>query len=426
MEREYQAKTEAQSAWVRCYLIWTCVVLFFYAVTPSISYLMFWKLIPTYSLSTILGVLLIPTVLSRVLLLLARQINFPGREFALTLLLLLWILILQLLWYPIVSRALGSKQVFSTLAFTIVATWIVFLGGEALAYLWVQRPRLAQVGAFVAYTSLVLVVIDGVVRGFKYYGLLLFAFQNPTSGDIYNYLALGDSLAIVGLLLLSIQRKGSIWRCIGLYFVTILFLLFAYSRTSLLAFSVIGLTTIHAQFRVQSQKQRVKFLISSIVIGTILITLLVFFQPNKNFFNYAHVTLDRVSSLFSGEDLSLQMRFVLLQHSVELLPKHWLLGRFLIEAFDIGWGAYVHNWLSFWLAYGIGPFLLSVGVVFLLLLKSWRIRNRGSAGAAAFGILGYCVLAIAFARSYIWPFIWFALGFTGTLPALMDKQRAMP
>jgi len=399
----------------RYYLIWASGVLLLYLISPALSYLIFWGLLPKFSLTMVFSAFLVPTIFLRLLLLLTEQLSLRSRAFALSLVLLVWISVLQFLWYPAIADEVGSKQIFATFAFTLVAAWVTLLGGEAFAYLVALKPRLVRMGILAAYASLGLVVFDGVLRGLRLHGLLLFAFQDPKSLEVYNYLALSDALAIVGLLILSTREGSGFYGRLVLYFSTAILLLFAFSRTSFLLFLLIGSAVCYLWSRPERRHRPLKFLVSVSVLGA---AILVIWQAvtltGEDILERADVTLKRVTNLLSGEDMSFQMRGVLLKQGFVLLKEHWLLGHFMIEVLEIGRGAYVHNWLSFWLAYGIGPFLVSLWLMFSLLVRSWRMRKLTPLGLMAFSLLGFCFLAIALSRSYIWPYIWFALGFTAT------------
>lgn len=402
------------------YVIWAAGLSFFYLIAPMMSYLIFWGFLPEMSLTLLFSAMLIPTFGWRILLLFTDQMRFRSQELTLGFLLLVWISLLQLLWYPTLSAQLGTNKVSSILAFTFIGTWILWLGGEGLAYLIAQKQRLVQIAISAVWVGLVLIILEGVIRGFKLYGLLFFPFQDPVSREVYNYLALADSLAITSLLALSLARGHKLWRTLGLYFVTAVFLLFAYSRTSFFLFLIVGLTCLCLKFRARLKRQA--FLV---LLGTGTLILIIFLlQPalgyDEDFLRSTHLVLERISTPFTSGDPSLQQRGELLIRGLELLKEHWLIGYFMIEAVAIGKGAYIHNWLSFWLAYGIGPFLLCLWIMFSLMAKSWRMGKRVPLGLSAFSLLVFSFLAIVVARSYIWPYVWLALGFAG---ATLSYQR---
>ncbi len=410
---------------VRVYLFYTVVLVCFYLLSPAISYLIFRGFFPELGLSTIHGLLLIPVFGVRLFLLLTGRLGIRTTYLALAYLLLIWISILQLLWFPSISNEVGSHLVFSNMALTLIGAWLLALGGEALAYLGVKNTRFLQRLLFATYLGLLFIIVDGVIRGFRLYERLLFAFQDPLSGQIYNYLGLADSLALVGLLLLSIPSKDTLHRGLGFYIVTSLLLLFAYSRSSFFIFLVVGLVLLTVKFWRRGKQQ----LLLTLLVGAtvVLMTFVVWpfwAEVGQMFLDRSQLIFERFSSPFMGTDTSLQSRLDLLWKGLYILREHWLLGYYMGEVAEIGRGSYPHNWLSFWIAYGIGPFLLSVLLLLSLIVRNWHERKRGLLGLAGFGLLVFIFLSIVFSRSYIWPYFWFGLGFAGTCVSIKGEVNA--
>lgn len=399
------------------YLGWALGLLSFYLASPVISYLVFWKTLPKFGITLVFGILLVITFGSRLLLLLTGQLTLRSSQHAMGYLLLIWISILQIVWFPTVQAQAGLEDFLTTVAFTFVGAWLAWLGAEALAYLTVkQRSRLIRLILFTTYLSLAFAILHGVVKGYTLYGIFLFAFQNPVSQEVYNYLALADSVSIVALLLFTLSNK-TLWQGFLLYTITLLLLLFAYSRASFLGFSLAGLIFLILRYRARYKQ---KFLWGGLAIVTIAliayITWLTFFETGGGFIiEKSRLILERISTLFTGRDLSLQGRLELLRQNLPLLEQHWFLGHFMSEVVERGErGAYIHNWLSFWLAYGIGPFLLSLWMIFSLLIKGWRQRQKNYTSLLAFCLLIFVFLQVIIARSYIWPYFWLGLGFAAT------------
>ncbi|MGB9521151.1 MAG: O-antigen ligase family protein [Anaerolineales bacterium] len=391
------------------YLMYMITLLIFYLATPAFSYLIFWEELPQLQLSAIHGLFLAFAFGLRFLLLLTGQMPVRNGYLALGYLLLVWISVLQIIWFPTISTQVGLEVFASTIAFTFINAWLVWLGGEALAYLIRQRRRLTWIALFVVYLGLVFVILDGIRRGFAFYGKPFFAFQNPVSLEVYNYLALADSLAIVGLLLLGISNRTFI-----LYAVTLLLLLFAYSRTSFLLFLCVGLLLLSLRFRRRWKPQFILALLGIAIIALLaFIAYLVLVEAGVRILESIDLVLERMSILFTGSDPSMQSRLELLRQGLRLLEQHWLLGYFMGETVEAGKGAYIHNWLSFWLAYGIGPFVLSIWLLLSLIVKNWCQRKRNPLALIGFNLLVFVLLAVSFSRSYIWPYFWFGLSFGG-------------
>lgn len=399
------------SGLARIYLVWTAGLSLFYLASPVISYLVFWDVLPKISLTLFLSVALVPTFLIRLLLLLSDQLRFASKGLMLSFILLAWISILQLLWYPTVSDQLGQEDVLSTLALTLVVSWVLWFGGESLAFLLAQGPRWKRM-VELAYLCLICIVLYGLIKGFSMYEFLILALQNPFSGEFYNYyISLSDSLAITGLIIMGINQPNKFYKRVAIYAFTAILLSFTFSRTSLILFLTVGLASLWVG---SYTKYKHRYLLFSTIAAILLVLLLTkLFYKDVVYFKGIFYAIERVKSIFAGTDLSFQQRMELLKEGVKGIKQHWLLGYFMNEAVELGKGAYIHNWLSFWVSYGIGPFLLSLWCIIMLLVKCWQTRRRSLLSFLAFGPLLFSCLAIIVARSYAWPYIWFVLGFAG-------------
>lgn len=413
------------SKMARVYSIWAFSGLFIYLISPMVSYLIFWEALPKFSLTILFSVLLFPIAFFRILLLFSGQLHILNRYLALGYLLLIWISVLQFIWYPTISTQVGPDVFLATAAFTFVSAWLVFLGGESLAILELKKYRFVRTALLIAYLTLVLVVINGVFKAYSLYEKVFFAFQHPVSSGIYNYLSLADSLAMVGLLLLSTGKADSIWQSLILYVSTSFFLMLTYSRASFFFFLICGSIFMIIRFRQKIKKHLLIALLGLALVIFIMVLLWSSQVENKiGFFIIKLVpTLERFNSLISRYDLSLQSRLELLKGGFHLLKRHWLLGGFMAEVLWLDRGAYVHNWLSFWISYGIGPFILSAWLLWVLLRRNLAHQNNNSITLANFSILLYTFLSIALARSYIWPYFWFSIGFVAAFSSSKQRER---
>jgi len=102
-------------------------------------------------------------------------------------------------------------------------------------------------------------------------------------------------------------------------------------------------------------------------------------------------------------------RASLWNQSIPLLKYYWLWGHFMYEAELFKAGEYIHNWVSFWLEYGILPFTLSLILLFWTFISAIRQRSTSRWGNLTLTLMLYNLLMITLARSYIWRFFWFTL-----------------
>ncbi len=409
---------------LRLYLLYTAGLLCFYLVSPAISYLVFWSQVARPGLSTIHFSLLIPALVARLFFLLTGHLNIRTRHLALVYLLLIWISVLQLIWLPFVSPEIESQTLFSHMALTLVGPWLLALGGESFAYLCIASPQAARGLVAAAYSGLTFAIADGVgAKGFGFYGRLFFAFQDPVSRQVYSYLSLADSVAIVGLLLLGLVGTRSFYGGIIVYSGTLLLLLFSYSRSSFFCFLLSGAIMLDQRFWRTRKQQHLLAILGAVILAFIaVIAWPMLGEVKENLFERNYLLLERFSAPFVGTDASVQRRQELLREGLDLLAKRWLLGHFMAEVVEAGRGTYIHNLLSFWVAYGIGPFLLLVWLLLSLIVRNWRQRKRSTEALIGFSLLVFIFLSISFSRSYVWPYFWLGLSFAAT--GLLSKRES--
>lgn len=397
---------------VQVYLLYAVGLLCFYFASPAVSYLMLEGRLPSIGLSTIHGLLLILAFAMRMFLSLTGQLKICTKHLALGYLLLVWISILHLVWLPYISTRVEAGLFFSNMALTLIGPWLLYLGGEAFAYLSITKPRFANRLIFSLYLVLALVIYVGVSKGFKNYGIFLFAFHDPILQKTYNYLALADSTAIVGLLFLGFLDRKGFCRSIIIYIGTLLMLFLSYSRSSFFCFLLAATFLLIQKF----WRNRKHIFVLIVVIFAMIICfawLLPLVETKEYSLGKTSLLLERFGAPFIGTDPSVQSRWELLEKNLPMLKKHWLLGYFMAEVIEIGRGAYIHNWLSFWLAYGLSPFLLSLWILVTLIAKNWRVRKQSSLGIVGTSILAFIFCSISFSRSYTWPYFWFGVSFGG-------------
>ncbi len=117
------------------------------------------------------------------------------------------------------------------------------------------------------------------------------------------------------------------------------------------------------------------------------------------------------SFLFKGADFSLQKSLELLKQGLVMLKEHWLIGYFMGKVFDIWKRYYIHYWLSFWLAYGIDPFLSSIWFLLALTFKVWRGAKRSLESLIALSLLAFIRSSISLVRPYVRSYFWQGLNF---------------
>ncbi|WP_243031836.1 hypothetical protein [Thermus altitudinis] len=299
-------------------------------------------------------------------------------------------------------NGIDSDYLASTLVQVLVYPWLLALTAEALVYKasYEGLPwRVVYGVAFVLVGALVL----GVYVGLTQFGRLYFVFSPDLYGETFvNYHFLGDGLALTVLLLLYKWR--STLTAAPLAILGGLVTLLSYSRTSF--FSYVLALPLLFQWNARS-------VLLSWGLTLVALTAVFPFISEAVFSEEVELTfLDRVLTLLGGDgkgDESLATRVELLTEVPTLIGILGIWGKPMYEVELYGPGMYVHNLLSYWFEYGIGPFFL---ILFLL----------GSALACAIGgyarrepltlaLVMFTLVSLFFARSHIWPYVWFVLMF---------------
>lgn len=392
------------------YLNLSLAVVVFYFISPTIWYLMFWGQLPDVSITPVHGIFLFILLLGRVFLLLSGELPLLKGPLFWGYFLIVFITILQIIWWPVVADQYGTEAVLQTISTTIIATWLLWLGGEALAVLIKVQPKRSYITVSFVYAVLAVTILYGTWKGLSLNHRLVFAFYNPASKIMFNYFAVTDALAITGLILLTtLLNKKSVVGSLFFYCLTSVLLVFGYSRTSLVLFLAAGfLVFMMACTKTVHIKEL--FLTGCIFTGVLMVALpLLAFQLQTNTLELLQPTIERVASVFNlANDPSFQSRLAYLFEAINS-PQNWFLGAFMNE-FQKGKGTYVHSWLSFLFNYGVIPFIISLVIMVLSMLRVWYNWLCGSGLPIALGAFVFAVVAVFISRSYIWPFIWFALG----------------
>ena len=130
--------------------------------------------------------------------------------------------------------------------------------------------------------------------------------------------------------------------------------------------------------------------------------------------------LIRIHNVINLEDASLKARLMLFQEGFKILKEKPILGEFMYEFRVLGsTGAYIHNFLSYWVEYGLINFLLIFVPYFIYFYKSYKyFRKYDDKTSKALFFSGiYITLIILFSRSYTHELFWvyFALNISYVL-----------
>lgn len=385
----------------RFYLLSAIFIVIVYLITPSWAYFIF-SLGMSFPYTLVFAPLALFLVFSRIYLWLSGKLPMGA----------LGALVWLTLSFISVRAGAGYWEVYAydpegyikTLPLAVVYPFILFLGGEAVA---LNLGRVRR-GLWLAFLLLAVTVLWGAYLGFKNSGYFYVYFVNYETSEQFNYHTLGDALAIVALMVLS-PVQGSLF--VSGLLLTGFLLLLTYSRTSLLAF--LGVWAIRGvlSWKLPARSRLNHLFRAGMVASTafLLLFLYVWFLGQES----GQVALSRYQSIVLLEDESVNTRIQLFSEFAKLVEKYGLLGRFMYEVQEEGRGMYVHSVLSYWLEYGLLTFLLILTILGLSFFKV--VKSGHPASPLAFNLLVFVVLSVLFSRSYVWPYLWFAIGFASAL-----------
>jgi hypothetical protein len=237
------------------------------------------------------------------------------------------------------------------------------------------------------------------------------------TGATFHYIFVSDHLGIAALLLLSEVR--SFWAKAGVASVATVLLFWASSRSALGFFMVVAcVIVLRHWWRLRFWPRLVVAATGAVIIAALALTLTPIIRevgvvPELERFDVTNLSADR----------SLEERQELLTVGKAQLQEDWVVGHFMREVLEGREGNYIHNVLSFWQAYGFGPFLLLVALALPLLVRVTLAYARSPGREDlefCFALAWFGCLSLAFTRSYGTNWVWLMLG---GVPAVLGRRR---
>jgi len=237
---------------------------------------------------------------------------------------------------------------------------------------------------------------------------------SDTTGVRVDYQSVGDSTALLLLFVISRTKRNNVKLLVMLMGVYMLVAIG--SRSSVLCFAV---SAIIAQI-IHSIKT--KFLKRAFILVAIcsLFYISSLYVPSLNFFRSMSPS-NRFNPYYIAYDKSYLGKKYSLKIGLSDLKEHWLMGRYLSEIVQGRPGVYIHNWLSFWSTFGLGPFLLSILLMIFVMRKSTVlfIHDINSPIKEFFFMCSiFSIMSVTVARAYFFPYIWLVLS---TFPMIHDR-----
>jgi hypothetical protein len=228
----------------------------------------------------------------------------------------------------------------------------------------------------------------------------------------FDYLFISNASAL--LLLFIISRAKNIYIKLIITVFGSFIIVSCLSRASLICFVAASIITITIHC-LKGLKAGIKKTVRISALLILLISLSIKYVPLLlDQMKYLDTGISNRFNLYAlmNKDGSYLLRKELLNERLLELKETWLFGRYMSEVVEERPGTYMHNWLSFLSAFGIGPFLLSV---FLILSASYKIArqflkdSKSPVNELLFLWSIYMVVIIAFSRAYDYYQIWFIL-----------------
>ena len=318
--------------------------------------------------------------------------------------------IYQIAAYPRVMEYgdLSFLNYFTTISFSI---FFLLIGANIVKLYQVWNKPPWRKFCYVVYCFVLFAVVLAIINnGVSYSNIIGKLIILPSGSDkSFNYLRFADYFAMFTIMLIAWEKRPFIRNClivcglIGLFAIN--------SRTTFFLFALVMVIFIF---------NRLNKILKAAVITVILLLLTVGNVSDVQYYTQGIASKYEgtpVHRMFRVTDLEMDSSYIarqrLLQEGWAELRQDWLFGKgYMGEAETLGKGSYIHNWLSFWYAYGFIPFVLFCGLSFKLILSTYTLWKRRKNNPVINFVFMYSVLAflsIILARSYVYTNIWFCL-----------------
>jgi hypothetical protein len=231
--------------------------------------------------------------------------------------------------------------------------------------------------------------------------------RTSLESDLLDYLYISETCALLLLFIITRVNYLSVKLLITAFGLFLIYL--CGSRACFASFGVACFITLIIQILKMRFIKIVCIAISVILLISISIHFLLYLNKIDNFdFKDNRFNPYRLIKY----DSSYRLRNEILVKGLSDLDKIWLLGRYMNESVEENDGGYIHNYLSFWSAFGIGPFLLFVLLLlssFCKIVKQFLKDSNNPVNELNFLWGIYMITLIITSRSYTYYAIWFVL-----------------
>ncbi|WP_146612970.1 O-antigen ligase family protein [Halomonas sp. SL1] len=297
--------------------------------------------------------------------------------------LVIWVVLAQIVQIPMLSGQVGTHELLTYPARTLIATMAMFLSAISLPGI------MKRFGAWFLFGWIVSVVL-------YFYGASMSKGYFVYLDGEKIYLMLSDAFAALSIIVLAVLKRDLLK--VGVFLISSLVLFFLVSRSALLLFVVSCMVYV----------LWIRPAVGIAILGFLGMVFGVLWDSIVALLGESH----RMIRFFTtGEDSSFSTRAELFEIGFQHLKDNWLLGQYMYDvvSFDTS-GKYAHNFMSFWTAYGVGPFILFCLVVFGFCMQI-ALNRKHARHIECFTILViFNVAAVIVSKSYLYVYIWLAIG----------------
>lgn len=355
-----------------------------------------------------------------------KKFGFGINYFKIAILNLSLIIIIYFISYPVIMRYSGiyiwrenlirftsmKDYYFSFLKNNILPTLILFIAGSRIVefrnVLGIRKIRIAAYLIYIIFSALIYIVKLKTGNGLM--GQSIFERHGGVS-----YLLVGDTLAILSIIILCMLKKIK-YKYLVLVNTTYLLYVVA-SRTSFYFYCIIIIIFLVKEFVLGSIYK--KIFIINVVSIVISVAVYSYFQGGS-FYSFISEN-NRMTVLVT--DVSLDASYLgrkgQFEEGINDIKEFWLTGRLFREVERTGnSGTYMHNILSYWVEYGLIPFLLllyqSVIYIYKNFINYFKHPENYIIEMVFFTSM-YMIVSILISRSYTYPYIWFTIAASARL-----------
>ncbi len=320
-----------------------------------------------------------------------KNINLLSTLVLLLLFYMLMIIFLNYYEYPLQNSDL-NQSAFKINIYIVFDYFLFFLIG--VYYKGYEKYKKAIFILYIVLSVNILYHIDSAS-----YMINMYDVEGAATGI---YLFLGDTYAIVSLLVISLTKNKKLKYVI--IFFSMIPLFFLLSRSALYMFIV---TVLIYMYYYSGKKD--KIVIVAIVVATIL------YLINSGYISQDILETRQLRFFTSGEDSSFHERELQIASGIQAIKEHPIIGDYAgdVIAYNAT-GGYIHNYLSMWRQYGLLPFLIIVFLAIYLIkeIYKWLKNKKDYSMEYKFFILLsiFVLLEIITARSINSPYLFYLVG----------------